>query len=314
MKTISYSLLEETEWPEDVFIESGVLSRGDTMMIAADSKAGKSTFICGLIRQLISGGNFLGFKVTRPLRVFYMQAELREGRLKERLLPTYSNLTADVKSNLYIWSTRGLFLFGENQIEIEAQITSVIPDILVIDPMLNFHNYNENNSQDMAQFFRFLDKVKERFDMAIIMAHHFRKPSQDPKFKSSLLDSIRGSTSLRGWAVTTIAMEGRGDSEYRELEFDFRNCDEPLKRVIKYNKVTKDFDWHDPVAIIGSWLKSNMNGKKLTTTQFIDYLLSNHGDLLSNNHTKAHKLKKSLLEYQIITEHVQGKKHLISMA
>ena len=73
-KSISFNTLEQVDWPEDVFIEGGILSRGDTMLIAADSKGGKSTFICGMIRQIITGGNFLGFKVTRPLRVLYMQA------------------------------------------------------------------------------------------------------------------------------------------------------------------------------------------------------------------------------------------------
>jgi hypothetical protein len=42
-KSISYNTLEQVDWPEDVFIEGGLLSRGDTMLVAADSKGGKST-------------------------------------------------------------------------------------------------------------------------------------------------------------------------------------------------------------------------------------------------------------------------------
>jgi RecA-family ATPase len=243
----------------------------------------------------------------------YMQAELRERRLKERLIPTYQNLTTEEKIRLNIWSTRGLILFGNDNALIEEEISSLRPDILIIDPMLNFHQYDERNSQDMASFFRYLDKIKERYDMAIIMAHHFRKQNVDPKLKGSLLDSIRGSTALRGWAVTTIAMEGRGESEYRELAFDLRNSDEPIKRVIKYNRSTKDFDWHDPVAIIGTWLSNNMNGNEMSANQFVDYILSNHGNILSNNRQKAFQLKKSLLEYHIISERLEGKKHIISL-
>ena len=113
------------------------------MLIGADSKAGKSTFICGMIRQIISGGDFLGFKVTRPLKVLYMQAELRERRLKERLFPTYSKINPEFKQNIFVWSTRGIVLFGKDQSFIEAEIALCQPDILVIDPMLNFHHYNE---------------------------------------------------------------------------------------------------------------------------------------------------------------------------
>ena len=313
MKSLSYASLEQIDWPEDIFIEGGLLSRGDTMLIAADSKAGKSTFICGLMRQIITGGNFLGFKVTRPLKVFYMQAELRERRLKERLMPTYSSLSDEYKRNIYIWSTRGLVMLNENTKEIEAELMQVRPDILVIDPMLNFHNLNENNAQEMATFFRYLDHIKEQHDMAIIMAHHFRKASQDPKAKSSLLESMRGSTALRGWAVTTIAMEGRGNGEYRELEFDLRNSDESLKRVIKYNKTTKDFDWHDPVAIVYEWAKKYLTTCQPSVGQFVEAMKAAHHELLSNNHSRAFNVKKELMNTKLIYTTTKGKTHIVHL-
>lgn len=314
VKSLSYKSLEEKEWPEDVFIEGGLLSRGDTMLIGADSKAGKSTFLCGMIRQIISGGDVLGFKVTRPLKVLYMQAELREKRLKERLFPTYEKIDTVFKENLFIWSTRGIVLFGKDQAFIEAEIVLTKPDILVIDPMLNFHNYNENNAQEMGSFFRSLDMIKDTHDIAIIMAHHFRKANPDTKFKTNLLESIRGSSALRGWAVTTIAMEGRGESEYRELAFDLRNSDEPIKRTIRYNKTTKDFDWHDPVGIISEAIKITMKGLQLKTGEFLDHLLLHHGSLLSNNRSKASLMKKHLVEYHFIKEEIKGKTHYVSLA
>lgn len=283
------------------------------MLIGAESKGGKSTFIAGLIRQLITGGDVLGFKVSRPLKVLYLQAELRENRLKERLFPTYSKISDESKKNLYIWSTKGVVLFNEHSEEISAEIFDLSPDVLIIDPMLNFHNYNENNAQEMAQFFRTLDTMKENFDIAIIMAHHFRKSSQDPKAKSSLLDSIRGSSALRGWAVTTIAMEGRGDSEYRELAFDLRNSDNVIKRTIKYNKSTKDFDWHDPIGIISNAIQKTMSGKKLSAGDFLNHILGHHGELLSHNRTKASIIKRHLLEYHYIKEERKGKTRYVSL-
>ena len=298
MKSIPYSILEQTEWPEDVFIEGGILSRGDTMLIGAESKGGKSTFIAGLIRQLITGNDFIGFKVTKCLKVLYMQAELRESRIKQRLFPTYSKLSDEHKNNLHLWSTNGLILFNEEfKPTIELELLETRPDVLIIDPMLNFHNFNENDAQQMGQFFRMLDRLKSDYDLAIIMAHHFRKASQDPKHKSSLLESIRGSSALRGWAVTTIAMEGRGSSEYRDLEFDLRNSDEPLKRTIRYNPAIKDFDWHDPLTTVKQWAVEYLesrNGSAPTTEQFVGKMLeSNH--VLGNNRTKAFKMKDSLV-------------------
>ena len=291
-----------------------MLSRGDTMLIGADSKAGKSTFICGMIRQIISGGDFLGFKVTRPLRVLYMQAELREKRLRERLFPTYEKIKPVYKENLFVWSTRGIILFGKDQNSIEAEIVCCQPDILVIDPMLNFHNYNENDSQQMGNFFRDLDRIKDSYDLAIIMAHHFRKASQEKGVKPNLLESIRGSSALRGWAVTTIAMEGRGESEDRSLAFDLRNSDEPIKRMIRYNKDTKDFDWHDPITTVSQWAieyLDSCNGKLPTTEQFISRMLQDN-EVLGHNRDKGYDIKKALLNTKLIRNVQDGKKKLVS--
>lgn len=315
MKSISYSTLEQIDWPEEVFIEGGLLSRGDTMLIGAESKGGKSTFLAGLIRQMITGGNFLGFKITKPLKVLYLQAELRERRLKERLFPTYCKMNDEQKRYLYIWSTQGLILFGPNNKDIEDEIINVRPDVLIIDPMLNFHNFNENDSQDMATFFRHLDQIKNTYDMAIIMAHHFRKASQDTKNNVSLLECIRGSSALRGWAVTTIAMEGRGESEYRDLAFDLRNSDEPIKRTIKYNADIKDFDWHDPITTISQWAIEHLekcNGTAPTTEQFIKSMLDAHGDVLSHNRKKAFSIKNVLSNTKIIRVVPKGKFQLIT--
>jgi AAA domain len=317
MKSISYNTLEKTEWPEEIFIEGGLLSRGDTMLIGAESKGGKSTLLAGLIRQMITGGDFLGFKVTKPLKVFYMQAELREKRLKERLFPTYEKIKEEYKFNLYIWSTQGIVLFNrEHKETIESEIINIMPDVLIIDPMLNFHNFNENDSQQMAEFFRELDRLKSTYNMAIIMAHHFRKTNSDPKQKISLLESIRGSSALRGWAVTTIAMEGRGESEYRDLAFELRNSDEPIKRTIHYNARIKDFDWHDPITTVKQWAieyLESCNGMAPTTEQFISRMLENN-HVLSGNRSKAFSMKNTLVGTGIIRVVKSGKTMIVYRA
>lgn len=313
-KSITYNELESYEWPEDVFIEGGILSRGDTLMLGAESKGGKSTLLAGMIRQLITGGDFLGFKVTRPLTVLMCQAELREYRLRERLYPTYKDLPLEVRGRVRFWSTRGLVTFdGESLNEIHKEIDFIRPDILVIDPMLNFHRFNENNSQEMANFFRELDRIKSLYDLALIISQHFRKPSTDPKLKGSLLDAIRGSSSLRGWMSTTIAMESRGP-DYRQLAFDTRNSDEDIHRLIKYNKVTKDFDWHDPIAQITTKLPELLGDKELNTTAFVEFIKENFGDLCSNNHRKAFDIKETLLKYQVLKPRKSGKSTLLSLA
>jgi len=312
-KSISLSELEQTEWPEDIFIEGGFLSRGDRLLIGGESKAGKSTFLAGFNRELITGGNILGFKVTRPLKVLYIQAELRERRLKERFIPAFKNVSEEHKANFRIWTTHNSILINRDMDKIHAEIDAQKSDLVEFDPFINFHDKEENSSTEMAGIFRSIDLIKEKHDVAVAIAQHFRKKSQDVKKKTSLLEMIRGSSSMRGWCDSIIAMEGRTETEYRELEFEFRNMDEPIKRVIKYNKITKEFDWHDPVAIISEWLRTHMK-VEMTTNGFIQYLLTHHGELLSHNRGKAFDIKTALSNTKFLSSRQQGKNRMVFLS
>jgi hypothetical protein len=167
----------------------------------------------------------------------------------------------------------------------------------------------------MGMFFRDLDKIKETYNIAIIMLHHFRKASQEKGVKINLLESIRGSSALRGWAVTTIAMENRGESEYRDLAFDLRNSDEPLKRTIRYNTQTKDFDWHDPITLVKDWAVEYLDSceQPPSTEKFISAMLENN-HVLSNNRSKAFSIKNSLIGTGTIRVTKSGKSMLIYKA
>ena len=200
---ISFAELLSTEWPEEVFIEGGLLSRGDSMMIGAESKAGKSTLLMTLIRQLLLGGDFLGFKVVKPIKVLLMQAEIRESRLKERIISKFSSISSSSLQTSYTWNTRGQILLDRDLSKIKYNIELSKPDVLILDPFINFHTASENDATQITNVFRKLDAIKEEFNIALIISQHFRKLGQS---KDSLLESIRGSTAFRGWAVTTIAL------------------------------------------------------------------------------------------------------------
>jgi len=318
---ISFLSLLETTWPEEIFIGGGLMSRGDTMMIAADSKAGKSTFIQGMNRQIMTGGKFLGFSIPKPLRILYMQAELRENRLKTRLKPAFDLMFSseegqkykDLISKSYCWNTKGLITFDGDMDLIKEKIDLLKPDIIEIDPMLNFHNLDENKATDMAKLFRSLDRLKSEYDLSIIMAQHFRKSSKE--HGASLLEMLRGSSSIRGWADTTIAIEGRSNNELRRLEFDIRNSDILLERLIKYNQTTKEFDWFDPICEAEKILSGILEkAGKMNTTQFVKLVMKHCGHLVSSNKNQAQLLKEKLLELNFILATPEGKQTFISLA
>ena len=309
---ISLKNLFDTEWPEEVFIGGGILSRGDSMIIGAESKAGKSTLIQGLIRQMMTGGSFLGFKVLKPLRVLFMQAEIRESRLKQRISENYKSVDTKILGVNFAWNTKGLILIERDIMLIKKHIRSIKPDILIIDPLINFHTYDENNATQMANLFRKLDMLKTEFNMSLILTQHFRKKTGEGK-KGSLLEMLRGSSALRGWADITIAIEGRTSHEYRTLEFDTRNSDQAIKRIIKYDPKKKEFDWYDPIEIIFETLKIEMGEKELITNQVVGIITKKCGHLVNKNRNKAFEIKESMIMNGMISMREEGNKVFLSV-
>ena len=310
---LSFLTLLKTDWPEDVFIEGGILSRGDSILLGAESKAGKSTLLTNFTRELIEGGEFLGFKVLKPLKVLYMQAELREPRLKIRIMPKYSKVSEKLLESSFVWNTRGLILIEKDEAEISKHLKNTTPDVLLIDPLSNFHTNDENNATEMSKFFRVLDRLKFDFGLSIVLAHHFRK-AQSTKTTESLMEKIRGSSVMRGWVDTTIVMESRTKTGYRRLEFDTRNSDQPIKRIIKYNEKTKEFDWHDPITEILEMLRDKMDGERLLTTQVISLIMKHCGHFVSTNRTKAFEMKDLLISTNMLLVENEGKSVYLKLA
>lgn len=276
------------------------------MLIGGESKGGKSTILANLIREMIEGGKFLGFKVAHPLNILLMQAELRESRLKARLLPKFSKVEEHKLLSSFVWNTRGLIMIERNKDEIEEAISACKPDVLVIDPIINFHDHEENDATAMANFFRVIDDIKHQHNLSVIMSHHFRK-QKDNANATSLLESVRGSSAFRGWMDTTIVMEGRTKTEYRRVEFETRNSDEPIKRIIKYNKETKEFDWENPLEAIYEMLCLKMGEGRMSTTQVVNLILIHCGHLVSKNRTRAFDMKDLLLSTKQLSATEEGK-------
>ena len=197
---------------------------------------------------------------------------------------------------------------------IRQQIAELRPDVLMIDPLLNFHTYDENNATEMAKLFRVMDRIKVDFELSLILSHHYRKKERQGKAQESLMEMIRGSSALRGWVDTTIAIEGRGKSEYRRLEFETRNSDEPIRRLIRYNMATKAFDWHDPLAAVYEMLAIKMNGEEMPTAQVIQLILTECGDLVSRNRTKAQEVKDLLIHTNQLIPREDGPKVFLKLA
>lgn len=335
MKSLEYHDLIRSDWPQEVVIEEGILSVGDRLVIGGEPKSGKSVLVSQLIRGLCMGTDFLGFRIPRARRVLYVQAELREGRLKQRYTPwerwASKNDVKFPEGMFYIWSTNGpLYLTGwqehqESKVrephaldQLYEEIGEIKPEILVFDPLASFHEANENSSQEMKELTEVVDKLKEHNNMAVVIVHHFRKGSVvDVQAKIPLIDRIRGSGVIPAWADSIIAIYGNQNSkDTKYLEFVLRDSDAGPQRTLQYNYETRQFDWRDPARELAAWIESFFLGQKngeASTTEFLVALKARFPDLYKGDTTAAIQAKDGLIQRGVLSERNDGRFRILSL-
>ena len=70
--------------PEDL-ISPRLLTPGGLLLIGGATKVGKSDFLINFLIHMAAGEPFLGLKPPRPLRIFYLQAEIGYHYMRERI-------------------------------------------------------------------------------------------------------------------------------------------------------------------------------------------------------------------------------------
>ena len=153
----------------ETFWQDGVLFRGARMLVAGPPKIGKSSLVIQLAIAAATGGELLGYPFARPLRVLWVQAEIHKAFLHQRL----HRLTADLPP-----AARGLLrdqfimtgrcdldlLDGRAYDLLSRLIGDKTPDLLIIDPIINFSSADENDNAEMRKLLRLVDALGARHD------------------------------------------------------------------------------------------------------------------------------------------------------
>lgn len=232
-------LLTEEVVEEPDFIEPDFVGPGGFVLIAGPPKAQKSFLLQDILVAAATGGGFLNhYKAARPLRVFWLQAEMNRKLLRRRA-KAMSFLSDDQKrlaaENMFI-SERFYMLLDENGVNLAIDtIRSVFPDappdIIAIDPLANlFSGDNENdNTQLMGFLTQRVEAVRRAInpEAAVMMVHHATKKSVDDLERDPFL-AIRGAGALRGYYDTGIIMFKKSEQgTERRVFIETRNGEPP---------------------------------------------------------------------------------------
>jgi hypothetical protein len=181
--------------PREIFMDYWV-EREQLTILAGPQKAGKSILSVNLGLSLAFKRDFLGFGVPKPRRVLYVQQEIPESAMLERLRKMLCQFESPSLDNFMIENTSGTPLKLTNHAGVErlkGLVESNMPDLLILDPFSTFHDDKDENSEsEMASVLEPILGLKHQFKIGVLLIHHFGKPS---------LAERKGSHRLRGSSV-----------------------------------------------------------------------------------------------------------------
>lgn len=210
------------------WIVHGILSAGQTTILSAHPKAGKTTLLAHMIRALGTGEEFLE-RATRPCKVLVMSEEDE---------PTIADRIADLGIGDYCaWYVRP-FPTRPTRIQWQEWVAAVVADcketgaeVLIIDTMSrNLPISDENDATDVDNALQPLWALN-REGIAIVLVHHIRK---SVAAGDDTITSSRGSIAFNGFAeiILNLSKLGDGESTQRHLSGDSRASHVPKDLVI----------------------------------------------------------------------------------
>ncbi|MCX7379835.1 MAG: AAA family ATPase [Alphaproteobacteria bacterium] len=231
------ALLDDTSPMPDDIIAPRLLTPGGMLVLGGAPKVGKSDFLINLLVHAAAGVPFLRFTPPRPLRVFYLQAEIQYHYLRERLQslrldPATLHLARD---NL-VATPKLRMLLDEHGVAltiaaIQAHFPTDPPDIICLDPIRNLFDGGpdgdgENDNTAMLFFLQSrVEGVREAVapDAGLILCHHTKKVAKKALGEDPFM-ALSGASALRSFYTSGMIMyRPEEDRPERRLEIELRN-------------------------------------------------------------------------------------------
>lgn len=246
--------------PEAHIIGRGVLPVAGKMIVAGSPKANKSFFVLNMMMDLVRGRRIFDatykrgipvLPVQQPWRVLYLEQELGEQGLLERLRGTEAKpglLTGIEAAGLPLYiqprDTAMRLDTPEGRDYISQIVKDTKPDVTVFDPMAKFHLSDENSAQEMGAVLRVADHLIEDFGTAVVIVHHIGKQNEDNPRRGG--DRLRGSSAIFG-DVDTVCEVTRKSNEHHpepvlELSFELRRG-EPIESLFVQRRRDGSIEW-----------------------------------------------------------------------
>ena len=200
--TIS-DFLENEEEEQEIMVDK-VMTRGGVTTIAGSDGVGKSFLALQFALACATGTDFLGFKINRPYKVLLVQFELSNSELRSRLRTMYNQIPGEIK-NPGLLDIKGIgenSVFVDNWTMIDGSLVSNDYDVLIVDNLYTSTEKDVQNNQELAKLLSKIAKIKNKYDIGIMLINHHTKMTQETKTLNK--DMIRGGKSFTDFVSNAI--------------------------------------------------------------------------------------------------------------
>ena len=206
------------------------------VLLLGKPKIGKSNWLGAFAAGATTGTDFMDVPFSRPLKVMWFQAEIIAEFLKRRIETYYKRFATDDDlrrlghSNLIISGRLRKNLMKDQDIQaFSDEIAFHKPDIVMIDPIINFFDGEENSNTEIRKLMDRIDMLMDINNVAVILAHHTGKERADDK---SFM-SARGGSVFAGWFDSGVKLSGQKPDV--SVFYEARNAQEPKEHLANFD-------------------------------------------------------------------------------
>jgi putative DNA primase/helicase len=191
-------------------------NKGATLMISGETGVGKSFYALELAYALASGTDFLGLPVNKPQKVVIIQSENDAETVRERMESRIAAKGGN-EDNLWLVEEEQCASYSatlvdhngkptNNAGDLIAALKEESPDVLIVDPLSDFHTAKENDAI-MGVVIKELQKIARAAGGAgLVIVHHHGKPGK-PGEGHTGKHAMRGSSGIAAKAAVIMTVK-----------------------------------------------------------------------------------------------------------
>lgn len=225
-------ILEDTTEPPAPIIDGGVLLHKTLLLVYGQPKAKKTFLALNMAVAIAQGKSFAVFEIPKAEKVFYISAEGGYFSTRDRIKKMCHGLDKGHLPNFQMcFNSRINLLDEEDLATLKKKIAEYEPKVIIIDPLVRFHDADENSATKMGEVFTTIRGIIDTFNCSIILIHHAGKDDSR---------GARGSSAIAGEYDSCIQIDTNDDTS--KLTFDMRHVETPEPEHIMFNKETLWFE------------------------------------------------------------------------